>query len=89
MLHLETTPRFDRRLVVFIKAHPDLRERTRVLIDRLAASPFDPRNKVHKLGGKLRAFWGANITWSYRITFLLEKERIVLINVGPHDEVYR
>ena len=89
MLHLETTPQFDRRLVAFIKGHPDLRERTMALIDRLAASPFDLRNKTHKLGGKLRAFWGANITWSYRITFIIEEDRIVLINVGPHDEVYR
>ena len=88
MFHLETTPRFDRRLVAFIKAHPDLRERTIALIDRLAVSPFDPRNKTHKLGGRLRAFWGAYITWSYRIVFLLGDERIVLINIGSHDEVY-
>ena len=88
MLHLETTPRFDRRLIAFIKAHPGLRMRTAALIDRLAASPFDPRNKTHKLGGKLKAFWGAHITWSYRIVFLLGNERIVLINIGSHDEVY-
>lgn len=88
MLRLETTPRFDRRLVTFIKSHPDLRERTRELIDRLAENPFDPRNKTHKLSGRLRAFWGARITWGYRIMFLLSDEAMTLINIGSHDEVY-
>lgn len=88
MLRIETTPRFDRRLIAFIKEHPDLRERTRTLIDRLAENPFDSRNKTHKLSGKLRAFWGADITWSYRVVFLLGSEGITLINIGSHDEVY-
>ncbi|TSC57537.1 MAG: hypothetical protein Greene041679_299 [Parcubacteria group bacterium Greene0416_79] len=88
MLRLETTPRFDRRLVAFVRAHPDLRERTGTLIDRLAASPFDPRNKTHKLEGRLRAFWGAYITRSYRVVFLLGDEHITFINIGSHDEVY-
>lgn len=88
MLHLETTPRFDRRLVAFTKAHPDLRERTRGLIDRLRTNPFDPRNKIHKLSGKLKAFWGADVTWSYRIVFLLGDDSVTLINIGSHDEVY-
>lgn len=88
MLRLETTSRFDRRLAAFIKAHPDLRERTRALIDRLAENPFDPRNKTHKLSGRLRVFWGAHITWSYRIMFLLSDEALTLINIGSPDEVY-
>ena len=40
MLRIETTPRFERRLIAFLKSHPDLRERTRALIDRLAENPF-------------------------------------------------
>lgn len=88
MLRIETTPRFERRLTAFLKSHPDLRERTQTLIDRIAANPFDPRNKTHKLSGKLKEFWGADITWSYRVVFLLNDECIMLVNVGSHDEVY-
>lgn len=88
MLRIETTSRFDRRLIAFVKAHPDLRERTRTLIDRLAENPFDSRNKTHKLSGKLKEFLGADITWSYRIMFLLDDESITLINIGSHNEVY-
>lgn len=88
MLRIETTPRFERRLIAFLRAHPDFRERTRGLIDRLSENPFNPRNKTHKLSGKLKEFWGADITWSYRIVFLLTDENITLINIGSHDEVY-
>lgn len=88
MLRIDTTARFDRRLSAFVKAHPDLREKTRALIDRLAHDPFDPRNSTHRLSGKLKGFWGANINWSYRLVFLLGSSSITLINVGSHDEVY-
>ncbi|HCB35314.1 MAG: hypothetical protein A2W52_00440 [Candidatus Taylorbacteria bacterium RIFCSPHIGHO2_02_49_25] len=88
MLRIETTPRFERRLIAFLKSHPDLRERTRALIDRLAENPFDPHNKTHKLSGKLKEFWGVEIAWSYRIVFLLTDESVTLINIGSHDEVY-
>lgn len=88
MLRIETTPRFDWRLIAFIKAHPDLRERTMGLIERRAKNPLESRNKTHKLSGKLKEFWGADITWSYRIVFLLGDESITLINIGSHDEVY-
>ncbi len=88
MLRIDTTPRFDRRLTAFIKAHPDLREKTRALIDRLAENPFEPKNKTHHLSGKLKKFWGAYISWSYRVVFFLSDEAITLINIGSHDEVY-
>lgn len=70
MFRIETTPRFERLLSSFVKAHPDLRERTRLLIDRLAKNPGDPRNKMHALIGRLKGCYAASISWNYRIFFI-------------------
>jgi addiction module RelE/StbE family toxin len=85
---VDTTSHFDRALVRFTKIHPDLRDKTLVLIDRLAADPFDSRNKTHRLRGQLKALWGAHITYHYRITLAVSEDAILLLNVGSHDEVY-
>jgi addiction module RelE/StbE family toxin len=88
MRRLETTSRFERRLKVFLLAHPELKDKTYALINRLILNPFDMRNKTHRLSGPLRAFWSAHISWHYRLVFLLNEETITLINIGSHDEVY-
>jgi plasmid maintenance system killer protein len=43
------------------------------------------------LSGKLDGLHAISINLSYRITleFLIEDDRIVLVNVGDHDAVYR
>ncbi|MBI2409874.1 type II toxin-antitoxin system mRNA interferase toxin, RelE/StbE family [Candidatus Kaiserbacteria bacterium] len=85
---IDTTPHFDHALTHFLKAHPDLREKTLVLIDRLAIDPFDPRNKTHRLSGPLKSLWGAHISFQYRLIFAISDDAILLINTGSHDEVY-
>jgi len=87
-MRIKTTPRFDRRLKAFVKSHPELREKTAELIDRIALNPFHPRNKTHMLSGPLKGVWAADINYHYRILFLLSDDAAELVNVGSHDEVY-
>jgi addiction module RelE/StbE family toxin len=88
MLRVDTTAKFDRRLVAFVKSHPDLRDKVYDLIDRLSKKPFDHKGKTHPLSGKLKGMHASSINWSYRIVFIIDSEAITLINIGSHDEVY-
>lgn len=85
---IDTTPRFERRLVSFVKAHQDLRSKTSSLIERLSKDPFDSKNKTHTLSGNLKGMYAASINHTYRIVFVMGDEAITLINIGSHDEVY-
>ncbi len=50
---------------------------------------FDPRLRTHKLTGKLEGLWAFSIDSDSRIIFrFLERDEILLIDLGSHDEVY-
>jgi addiction module RelE/StbE family toxin len=74
----------------FIKRHPDLIERYKKTMRLLEINPFHPSLRLHKLKGKQKDYYSASITISYRviITFRVEGNEIILIDVGHHDEVY-
>lgn len=57
----------------------------------LEANPHHPSLRLHALSGKLDGLHAISINLSYRITleFLIEDDRIVMVNVGDHDSVYR
>ncbi|MFM8442578.1 MAG: type II toxin-antitoxin system YafQ family toxin [Methylococcus sp.] len=57
----------------------------------LEANPHHPSLRLHALSGQLAGLHSVSINLSYRITleFLIETDRIVLVNVGDHDSVYR
>ena len=83
-----TTSRFDRRLVVFLKSHPDLSEHVKVTLDRIISNPFDQGLRTHMLSGALKECFASNIAHKYRIIFLLNDEEIRFVDIGSHDEVY-
>ncbi|MCX6719227.1 MAG: type II toxin-antitoxin system mRNA interferase toxin, RelE/StbE family [Candidatus Taylorbacteria bacterium] len=88
MWRVDTTPKFDRQLIDFVKSHPDLRDKTRDLIDRLSKNPFDRQGKIHKLSGKLNGMHAVSINWNYRLVYIIGLKSITFINIGSHDEVY-
>ena len=50
---LVATEHFERRARKFLRKHPDLRATLRDTLDDLSRDPFQPRLKLHSLGGKL------------------------------------
>lgn len=88
---LVTTQHFERRARRFIRKHPELRPVLRDTLDDLSRDPFQPKLKLHPLGGKLSSIHAVSLTYSYRLTLLLKvtEQEIVLLDVGSHDEVYR
>jgi len=51
--------------------------------------PFSPQLRSHKLSGKLAGEWAFSVDDDCRVVFdFLDEERVLLIDVGSHDEVY-
>lgn len=88
---LVATEHFERRARKFLRKHPDLRATLRDTLDDLSRDPFQPRLKLHSLGGKLSGIQAVSLTHTYRLTLILKvtEQEIVLLDLGTHDEVYR
>ena len=89
MRQLLTTPRFDRRLEIFLKRHPELKTTVHQVMTALVGDRYPVNLKTHKLGGILKGCLGASISYEYRIIFILSSDTICFIDIGTHDEVYR
>ena len=53
--------------------------------------PFNPILKTHSLSGILKGLWAFNINYKYRVIFKFitkDKQKVLLIDIGTHDEVY-
>ena len=74
----------------FAKRHPDLLGQYEKSLKLLELNPFHPSLRLHRLNGSLSDLHSVSINISYRITleFLIDDGKIVLVNVGSHDEVY-
>ncbi len=59
-------------------------------LERFVADPFDPRLMTHKLTGKLSGFWAFSVDQDCRVvfSFIHGKVKVLLIDIGTHDQVY-
>jgi mRNA interferase YafQ len=73
---------------------PGLQEKIFSVLEKLSIEPFDPALKTHKLHGELIGLWACQVEYDCRIVFTFEKDPdnekdfIVLVDIGRHDEVY-
>jgi proteic killer suppression protein len=79
-----------KRATKFAKRHPDLLVQYEKALQLLELNPFHPSLRLHRLSGSLSDLHSISINISYRITleFLIEDSKIILVNVGSHDEIY-
>jgi proteic killer suppression protein len=84
------TKSYLKRATKFAKRHPDLLAQYEKALKLLELNPFHPSLRLHRLSGSLSDLHSISINISYRITleFLIEDGKILLVNVGSHDEVY-
>jgi addiction module RelE/StbE family toxin len=47
-----------------------------------------PSLKLHKLKGELNNYYAISIEYDLRIILEISNDKIILINIGSHDEVY-
>ena len=85
------TDRYNRRAARFLRRHPELRETYRKILLLLAADPHHPSLRLHALQGRLRGLHSVSINLSYRITLevLIDGRRLIPVDIGDHDHVYR
>jgi len=84
------TESYIKRAKKFLKKHPDLIPQYKKTLKLLEANPFHPSLRLHKLHGKLSELYSVSINVSYRISiyFMFEKDTIVPVDIGSHEEVY-
>jgi mRNA interferase YafQ len=85
---------FTRSFKKITKRNPQLRDRITEVLMLLAADPFTPSLKSHKLTGNLEGLWSCSVAYDCRVIFEFSGEDdvlevfILLVNIGNHDEVY-
>ena len=90
MPKLVVTAYYEKKLALFRKDHPELRAAYFKTISLLENNPKHPSLRLHKLKGALSEFHSVSINLKYRIMidFLIDGDRIVLIDIGSHGGLY-
>lgn len=88
MRQIEASKSFLKTLNHLFKKNPELRGIFKEVFEKLVEDPFIPSLRTHKLKGRLKEFFACTVTFDIRLIFKIEKDTLVLIDIGSHDEVY-
>jgi toxin HigB-1 len=85
------TNSYNKKAAVFLKKHPDLINLYAKTLQLLELNPGHPSLKLHKLKGKHSELYSIAINLSYRISmiFIMQEDKVIPLDIGTHDEVYR
>lgn len=85
------TSSYNKKAAAFLKKHPDLINLYAKALQLLELNPGHPSLKLHKLTGKHAGLYSIAINITYRISiiFILHEDKVVPVDIGSHDEVYR
>jgi mRNA-degrading endonuclease YafQ of YafQ-DinJ toxin-antitoxin module len=77
---------YTKKLVKFLKLHPELVTPHRKTLELLEINPHHPSLRLHKLLGNLKKFHSVSINMKYRIVidFIIEDDQITLIDINNH-----
>jgi addiction module RelE/StbE family toxin len=94
MRQLVLTERFKRAYRKFVRRDRKLQGRIEEVLRQMQTDVFAPHLAAHKLSGKLHDLWACSCGYDCRLIFSIEfdqrteREVIVLLDIGTHDEVY-
>ncbi len=92
MRTLVLTPKFKRAFRRFVRRDARLRKSIEETLAQMQSDLFQTPLGTHKLSGSLLGFWACVCGYDCRIVFSLEREGerevIVLLDIGTHDEIY-
>jgi addiction module RelE/StbE family toxin len=85
------TDQFNRKVLKFLKSHPELTGKYKKIVLQLRVNPFHPSLRLHKLQGNLQEFYSVSINMKYRILldFIIQNDQIILLDIGGQDYLYR
>ena len=75
----------------FFKKHPQVYPQYKKTLISLENNPYHPSLRLHKLKGKLQDYYSVSINLQYRIMldFIIQEDKIILIDIDKHDYLYR
>ena len=91
---LQSTPRFERALKRYVTGNAQRQRCVAETLRRMEADLFDPRLRTHPLSGTLEGCHASSCGYDCRVVFSLQAdpakgiEKIILIAVGKHENVY-
>ena len=90
MYRILYTDAYNKRAGRFLKRHPELKEQYRKCLELLEVDPGHPSLRFQKLKGRPSDLSSVSININYRITlsFIIEEDAIVPVDIGSHEEVY-
>ena len=72
-----------------VKNNDELKKKFWDAMDLFSKNLFNPQLRTHKLTGKLEGLWALSIDYDCRVIFqFIDKNEVLLIDIGGHDEVY-
>jgi len=73
-----------------IKGNQRLEKKFWAIMRVFEENPLAPKLRTHKLSGKLKGLWAFSIDHENRVIFkfLKDKDEVLLIDIGSHNEVY-
>jgi len=89
MIELILNESFLRILKKWRKKHPELVNRFEQKLTLFTDEPFHPSLKTHSLSGNFAGYWAISINYEHRLIFkFLSDTKVLLIDLGTHDDVY-
>lgn len=94
MRSLVLTPKFKRAFRKFVRRNIELQQRIEYMLRQMEIDVFASSLGTHRLSGKLKGLQSCSCGYDCRIVFSIRKdtetnrEVIVLLDIGTHDEVY-
>ena len=89
MNELILSPKFERAYRKFVKRDKRLQKKIDKALTLMQKDLSTPSLRRHKLSGELEGLFACSCGYDCRIVFLLDQaQRIVLVDIGTHDEVY-
>jgi len=91
---LVLTPKFKRIFRKFVRHNRKLQKRIEETLKQMEIDVFSSHLGTHKLEGELLGLYACSCGYDCRIVFSVEKDKetdkeiIVLISIGTHNEVY-
>ncbi len=84
-----TTARFAKNFSKLCKIRGKMfKSLTEKKIELLLINPNHNSLRLHKINTKGDQSWSISVDMKIRALFIYEKDGIVLVNIGTHDEVY-
>jgi mRNA interferase YafQ len=94
MREVVLSSKFKRAFRKFVRRNPNLQSQIEETLVQMESDVFAVNLATHKLEGKLAGLRACSCGYDCRIVFSIENEEetnrelIVLIDIGTHDEVY-